>query len=552
MSAITINKKELLRLVGKKLSDKELAHKLSMMGAPVEAVLDTELQVDIAPNRPDWLSQQGLARSLSSFLGLKTGLKAYKVAKERYSVVVDKSVSPVRPFTVCAVVKGLKLDDEKIREIIQVQEKLHTTYCRNRKKAAIGVYPLEKIQFPITYTAKKPEEIVFVPLESQRQMNARQLLAQHPTGRTYAHLLEGQQKFPVFIDARNQVLSVPPIVNSEHTGKVTAQTKDVFIECSGFDLHTLRILLNIIVTMFADMGGRIVSVDVMYKKKIATPDLMPRRMKLDLDSVNRLLGLELKDGEAKRLLERMGFGIAGNNVLIPAYRADIMHTVDLAEDIAIAYGYDKLIPEIPQVATIGTGDAFAAFQDKLADLLVGLGLLEAQTFHLTNVAAQTRMMNAKADVIELANALTVEYNALRACMLPSMMEVLKSNKMKEYPQKLFCIGTVFKPNPKSPTQVEEPTMLGIVSAHPRADYTEIRQIVETIARALGISVAFEEADHGSFIPGRAAHLKLDNHAIATLGEIHPQVITNHGLDMPVAAAEINLTELFNHLRKSRL
>ncbi len=550
MSAITINKKELLRLAGKKLSDKELADRLAMMGAPVDAVLDTELEVDISPNRPDWLSEPGLARSLSSFLGIKTGLRQYKVAKERYQVVVDSAVSAVRPFTACAVVKGLKLDDEKIRELIQVQEKLHATYCRNRKKAAIGIYPLEKIQFPITYTAKKPQEIVFIPLESSREMNAAQLLAQHPTGRAYARLLEGQPKFPVFIDAKNQVLSVPPIINSKLTGKVEATTKDVFIECSGFDFRALKVLLNIIVTALADMGGKIFSVDVMYRKKATTPDLSPRKMKVDIDAVGKLLGIELKEAEAKKLLERMGYGYAAGHVLVPAYRADVMHLVDIAEDIAIAYGYERFRPEIPKVATIGSADDFSEFQETVANFLVGLGMLEAMTYNISNDAVQTKAMNCKVEVIELANALTVDYNALRAWMLPSLMEVLKVNKMKDYPQRFFSMGTVFSSDPKTPTQVCEITKLAIVSAHPKADYTEIRQFVEYLLRVLGLNATFEETEHSSFVSGRAAQVKVDNHAIAIIGEIHPLVITNFNLEMPVAAAEIDLTELFNHIRKA--
>jgi len=550
MSVIIVNKKELLRLAGKKLSDKELAERLSMMGAPVDAVLETELEVDISPNRPDWLSAQGLARSLSSFLGVKTGLRQYKVAKERFQVFVDKVVNTVRPFTACAVVKGLKLGDEKIREIIQVQEKLHATYCRNRKKAAIGIYPLEKIQFPITYTAKNPRDIVFVPLESTHAMNASQMLAQHPAGRAYAHLLEGQPRFPVFIDAKGQVLSVPPIINSQATGKVDASTKDVFIECSGFDLRVLRILLNIIVTMLADMGGRIVAVDVKYSKKITTPDLTPRKMKVDIHAVSRLLGIDLREAEVKKLLERMGYGYSSGQVFIPPYRADVMHLVDLAEDIAIAYGYEKFRPEIPKVATIGSADAFYEFQEKIADFLVGLGMLETITYNISNAGVQTKAMNFKAEVIELANALTVDYNALRAWMLPSLMEVLKANKMKDYPQKFFSIGTVFSPDDKTPTHVCEITKLAIVSAHPKADYTEIRQVVEYLFRVLGLNAVFEETEHSSFIPGRVACVKVDNDAIVTLGEVHPQVITNFGLEMPVAAAEINLTELFNHLKKA--
>jgi phenylalanyl-tRNA synthetase beta chain len=347
------------------------------------------------------------------------------------------------------------------------------------------------------------------------------------------------------------VLSVPPIINSQHAGKVEASTKDVFIECSGFDLRTLNILLNIIVTTLADMGGKIVAVDVQYSKKITTPDLSPRKMKLDVEFVNRLLGLELKDGEARRLLERMGFGVQGKDVLIPAYRADIMHQADLAEDIAIAYGYDELKPEIPSVATIGGLDAFTQFQESIANLLTGFGMLEAHTWHLSNAHVQQKMMNHHAELVELANALTVDYNALRAWLLPSMLEILKTNKMKEFPQKFYCTGRVFRQNAKAPTQVAEPSMLGIVATHPRADYTEIRQLLEYILRVLGVNYSIDEAEHGSFVPGRVAQLKVDGHAIGFLGEVHPQVISNFGLEMPIAAAEVDLHELFNHVRAKK-
>jgi len=315
MPTVTLNKKVFEKLVGKKLPLDKLKDRISMLGTDLEKVEGNEIVVEIFPNRPDMLSEQGFARAFSSFIGIKTGLRKYTVKKSNYEVIIDKSVKNVRPFTVCAVVKNLKFDDEKIREIIQIQEKLHITLCRKRKKGAIGIYPMEAIKFPIMFTAKKPRDIKFRPLEFPREITGLQILSQHPAGREYAYLLEGKDLFPIFVDANKEILSMPPIINSHKTGKVNEKTTEVFIECSGFDLEVLKTCLNIVVTAMADMGGEIYSTNVKYPpgfecKSINTPDLSPNKWKIDLKFVNKLLGLGLKESEMKKLLEKMGFGYA--------------------------------------------------------------------------------------------------------------------------------------------------------------------------------------------------------------------------------------------------
>ena len=183
MPTININKQVFERLVGKKLLTEKLKDRISYLGTDLENITKDEIIVEIFPNRPDMLSVQGFARAFSSFIGVKTGLKHYKVEPSKEKVIIDKSVANVRPYTACAIVKDMRFDDEKIKEIIDIQEKLHVTYGRNRKKAAIGIYPFEKIKPPIRFIAKKPEEIRFKPLEFPREINGKQILSQHPAGR---------------------------------------------------------------------------------------------------------------------------------------------------------------------------------------------------------------------------------------------------------------------------------------------------------------------------------------------------------------------------------
>ena len=229
MALITINRKIFEKEIGK--LDEKMQERVSMFGTPLEKFDENEMEIEIFPNRPDMLSYHGFKRSFLAFLGKKTGMKKYDLNKPEkdYKVIIDSSVKDVRPYTACAIVKDLKLDDEKIKELIEIQEKLHLTLGRKRKKVAIGIYPLEKIKLPITFRALEPDYIKFIPLESDREMSGLQILQKHPTGKEYSHLLAGKSKFPVFIDANNQVLSMPPIINSQLTGKVTEETKDVFI-----------------------------------------------------------------------------------------------------------------------------------------------------------------------------------------------------------------------------------------------------------------------------------------------------------------------------------
>src|SRR3990167_6688193 len=267
MAVVTINKKIFEKEIGK--LDEAMQNKIAMFGTPVEGLTDSEIQIEVFPNRPDILSYQGFKRAFLAFIGKKTGLIDYKInpPEKDYSVVVDDSVKNVRPFTACAIIKGLKLDDDKIKEIIDLQEKMHLTMGRKRKKVAIGIYPLEKIKLPITFKALEPDRIKFVPLESDREMSGFEILQRHPTGREYAHLLAGKEKFPVFVDAEDKILSMPPIINSKDTGKITEETKDVFVECSGFDFEILKKALNILATSLADMGGKIYQMEIKYPKE---------------------------------------------------------------------------------------------------------------------------------------------------------------------------------------------------------------------------------------------------------------------------------------------
>lgn len=548
MPSIKLDKKTVLQLVGKNVSDEILRERLPMLGTDLDSISTNEIDIEIFPNRPDFLSEQGLARALSTFLGFSKGLKTYKAKKSNYKMIIDESVKNVRPYTACAVVKNLIFNDEKIKQIIQIQEKLHVTYGRKRKKAAIGIYPLEAIQMPITFKADIPEKIIFQPLESNKEMNAKEILERHPTGKEYAPLLEGLKKYPYFIDAKNDILSMPPVINSNKTGRITKDTKEVFIECSGFNKKVLSICLNMIVCALSDMGGTIYEIEVQNKhekKTYTLPELEPEEMKISRSYVNKRLGIELTEKELQTNLEKMGLGYSKGKALIPCYRADIIHEIDLIEDVAIAYGYDNFTPVIPEVSTIGEEAKIEKFKQKLRELLIGFGFFETYTYNITSSHSQTEKMDCDIPLVKLANSLTIDFDCLRAWVIPSLMDTLVENKRHDYPQYFYDFGRIFKNTGKGETGVTEHERLAVALADKDIDFTKIKQVIDSIFASLGKTYSIKPAEHNSFISGRCGRISFSGKEIGYIGEIHPQVLENFELEIPVSALELNITELFS-------
>jgi len=546
MANIKINKKIFEKEIGE--LDEKMQERITLFGTPVESVDEENLELEIFPNRPDLLSYQGFKRSFLAFLGKKNsvGLKDYKLNKplKDYKVIVEGSVESVRPFTACAIVKNIKLDDEKIKEIINIQEKLHFTVGRKRKKLAIGIYPLEKIKLPITYKALEPDKIKFIPLESDREMSGLQILQRHSAGRDYAHLLAGKQKFPIFVDNDNNILSMPPIINSHLTGKITESTTDIFIECSGFDFEILKKALNIIITTFLDMNSEVYQMTLQYKNKNnITPDLKPDKMKINLNNVNKLLGLNLNEKQLKTFLERMGYSYSNKTAIVPAWRTDILHEVDLIEDVAIAYGYENFIPEIPSVSTIGEEDMKETKKRKIAEILANVGLLEVSNFHLTKKEDQFAKMNLnekESKLVEVEESKT-DYTILRQNLSHYLLKILSENVDAEYPQRIFEIGTVFS---NKSDQIEEKENLAL--ALTPGNFTDIKQILEYMFKMIDAEIELKEPLNVNkcFIEGRAAEIVLKDtkKVIGQIGEIHPRILRNWRLKMPVGIFEINLGE----------
>ncbi len=545
MPVINVNLDDLREMLGRDVKIEELQERLPMMGTSWEGLNDEGFAIEVFPNRPDLMSTEGLARAYASFTGERPGPRRYVVKKSEYKAIVDEKTQVVRPFFVCAVAKGVDFNDSLIRSIIQLQEKLHVTHGRKRRKVAIGLHNLKPIQFPVTYTTKPPK-FKFRPLGERFEKDLHWMLTEMKTGVEYSWILEGASEYPMIMDAKGMVLSMPPIINGEYT-RIDEMTRDIFIDITGTDLKAITETLNIICTTFADRGAEIYSVDVKYPygKVLKTPDLTPKMWRLSNAYVNKTLGLKLGHTETTLLLGRMGHGAEAFgddiDVQVPCYRTDVMHPIDLVEDVAIAYGYDKFVPNIPPVHTKAGEDELEIFSRNLRNFLIGFGPMEVVTFMLSNREKLfTRMSIPEEAVAEVENPKMEGYNVLRNRLLPGLMEVLSVNKHHPYPQSLSEVDDVVLLDDKTDLGARSARRLGVVQCHARASFNEIKALMLSVLENLEVKVEIEEGGWDCFLDGRRLVAKVGGKPLCWAGEMRPESLEAWGLEMPVAALEMDV------------
>ncbi|MEE8167407.1 MAG: phenylalanine--tRNA ligase subunit beta [Candidatus Hydrothermarchaeales archaeon] len=535
----------------KELSPSELEERgILFAKGEIESLEGNLVKVDIKDtNRPDLWSVEGIARELRGHYGIEKGLPVFEVRSSGIEMRIDRKVERVRPKAVAAVVKGLSFNDDSIKQMIQLQEKVTQNYGRNRSLVAIGVYDWATLKPPIRYTTVAPDAIRFMPLDFEEELTPREILERHPKGREFGHLIEGFEEYPLMIDSEDNVLSIPPIINSAYTGKVTEATRDVFIEVTGHEVDRISVALNILVAALSDRGGRIESVEVVYPEtRIVTPDFTPGKITLDTEECRRILGLELEQEEMIELLERARYRavIKDGNIVVeyPGYRRDIMHQRDVMEDIAIAYDLNRIPPEPPELSTTGKVNEKEDFADLLRVLMVGLGFQEVLTFSLTSKENLFERMNVAEDrVCEIANPISSTWTALRNWLLPSVVEFLANNLHVEYPQCVFEVGDIVEIDEGEETRTRNVKKLACAITSGEAGYEEASSVLDALFRNLGLDYVLKRSKHGSFISGRVAEIFLEKESIGIIGEIHPQVLNNWGLEKPVVAFELSLEPL---------
>jgi phenylalanyl-tRNA synthetase beta chain len=516
------------------------------------------MRLDLLADRPDLFDVGGLARALRGTLGIESGLPKYSTKPSNIEVKVDQSVAKpesYRPFIACAVMTLPPIDETSLVAIMKLQENLHWGVGRDRKLASIGVYDLAMITGPITYRTLDPDKEPFVPLGMPgKKMTGRQILESHPKGVAYAEQLKPLKRYPVLVDAKGQVLSMPPIINSDET-KLKKGTTRVFIDVTGISQAAVTKSLDTLVCSLCEIGGTVETVTITDAdgKKRTTPDLAPRSAEVDLAEAKRWLGLPLDDKSLVGSLRKMRFdvtpaknGVARFTVGYPAYRTDIRHMVDLFEDVAIGYGYANIEPRLVRSMTVGTPRQEEVLSDRVRQILIGLGYSEIMSLPLTTEEHQFERLRIPAPerYAEVANPKLKAYNVVREHLMGGLFEALRENRRRPMPIRLFEIDNVVELDDAAETGAAEKRHVALVEIGEESGYATARSVIDALLRELGWPAEYAAIDHPTFIEGRAAQVSVGGKSVGILGEVHPQVLTDFGLTYPVALAELTLERVF--------
>ncbi|MFW9879387.1 MAG: phenylalanine--tRNA ligase subunit beta [Candidatus Thorarchaeota archaeon] len=558
MPTLDLKIERLEKLVGKKLEFKELEYDLQWIGLDLENINEEEqtIKVEYEPNRPDFSSPEGIARALKGYYELELGVPKFEVGSSEIVLNVDPSVKKVRPYIVCGVVRNIDLDEDEVATLMNIQEHLHWAVGRDRKKVAIGVHDLDKIESPFRYTAVKPDSVSFIPLHGDGYpMNLEEILLLHEKGIEYAHILEDKEVYPIIFDSKNEILSFPPVINGELT-TVTDETKNLFLDLTGTDFKAINLALNILCATLSDMGPKLETVMVNYEgeREITTPNLECTEWEIDIAYINSYLGLNLSPEDMIKCLKKVRMDANKSkkkgflNVYTPPFRGDIIHPVDFTEEVAIGYGYFN-IPKTIREGCIGKYHPIQSFSNKLRTIMIGAGYLEVLNFILTNSERHYDYMKQdfkESNHIQILNPVSKEYNTTRTTILPKLMETLLYNRSEEKPIRIFEVGDILMLDKSEETGARREVHLSAVTYHELADFTEIRSTLDFIMTSLGFYNDYEiiPEKNPTYIDGRYGNIIFKGVKIGEIGEIHPEVLLNFKLEFPVAAMELNLQPFF--------
>lgn len=578
MPVVDVNPDELRRLTGKEdKSDAELKNDLFNLGLEYEGETeDGEMQLEFAPDRLDRLSVEGVARSLRYQYGDDRGVYVPNTNDADWVFEVDESVPDERPYVTGAIVRGVNLTDDALDSIIQLQEKLHATMGRKRAKGAIGIHDLTMLKGEvlsesstansITYKGIEPDGDRFVALDSDAELTPADVLAQHDTGKKYADLVSEYERYPAIYDEIG-LFSFPPVINGRRT-EVTTDSRDLLIELTGTDQWTIDHMCNIICYALDARGGTIEDVEVHYPHadgpysesgaELLRPDFELNEKSVTHDAIEGMLGIELSSDDVVDLFERSGLDATytlGEDVTytvsVPPYRVDVLHAYDLIDDVGRAYGFNELEPTYPDVGTVGGRHERTRIEDAARASLVGLGFEDLLNFHMISAEENYDRMRIEpgtdslgaGEPVVITGPYSEDYTQLRSWVLPSLMMVLENNTHRSYPQDLTEIGLAAKVDTDENTNVSEHRSIGAVLARHDATYEDAKARLQALCDDFGVAIETPAIEHPSFIPGRVASIVVDGAQVGVVGEIHPAVLVEHDLELPVSAFELDLAAL---------
>jgi phenylalanyl-tRNA synthetase beta chain len=544
MPTIILDRSRVTRRI--KISDKELNEVLFSLKAESKEIDRQYIEVEVNTDRPDMLISEGIVRAAKGILGLEKGEAIYR--SRTSGLTFNVSRVRTRPYALAAAVYGLELDEEGLRELIQFQEKLHATLGRKRKKVAIGLHDLRKVGSDSISYIEVDLSKKFVPLGHKEEMSVKDVLVNTEQGKNYGEIAVSGSSMPAIVDEKGDVLSLPPVINSERT-RISTETRDLFIDVTGTSFEAVAETLDVIVANLGEAGGVIGFVDVKGAPVTISPLLRHTEVKVPKSYVNEVIGVELNEDEIVEHLSRMRYntqrGDSYVKVVVPPYRVDVISEIDVVEDVAMSMGYNNLRPEIYVYYRKGDTDLRHDLISQVRELLIGAGFLEIMTFVLTH---SSLLMGRYA---QIKNPISDYFNAVRNSLIPTTLSLLSSNQTVSMPVKVFEVGEVVISPCDSDTGYCNETRAAAAVMDSEISYEDIQAPVHSVLKSLGLSPRYKRTASPYFIPGRVALIMHGSEEIGILGEVSIDWLNRLNIEYPVAIGEIYLDALLRVLKGKR-
>mmetsp|Transcript_17674 Transcript_17674/g.35610 ORF Transcript_17674/g.35610 Transcript_17674/m.35610 type:complete len:614 (-) Transcript_17674:353-2194(-) len=547
--------------------------------ASTEAEMEEIYKIEIPANRYDILCLEGLARALNVFRE-KTPPPEYSLLPPPtgglLTMTVEEPTALIRPFIVCAVLRDCTFDERSYNSFLDLQDRMHHNVCRRRTLVAIGTHDLDTVAPPFRYRALSPEDIPkFVPLNpnDKGEFNGKELVdfyndkKNNSPLKPYVPIIEGSSVYPVVMDSKDRVLSLPPLINGQHS-RISASTKNVLIECTCTDYTKGTIVLNTMIAMFSQYSSTPFSVEPMTvqypaashpqrERSVQTPNLSKHKLTADVEYIQRAIGLGPELLPAERipvLLKKMMLeaellpGGKQVSVQVPITRPDVMHACDVMEDVAVAYSFNKIPREVAPIRCSGKQQPLSRLTDLMRLELAEAGYTEALTFALCSREEAFSKMRREEDgsAAEISNPKTIEFQVCRTSLLPGLFKTLSNNKQNPLPWTLFEVSdTVHVDNTADVGASNRRRLAVVYSDSSTSGFEIVHGLLERCITMLGLTttdVRLRQGNNPTFMDGRCAEIYLsrDDRVVGHFGTVHPEVLKAFELEFPTSALELDL------------
>jgi len=557
---------------------KKLAEILTLHSFEVEAIKnkgnDFVLDLDITANRAaDCFSHLGIARECAALTKLKVKSEKRKVKEENKNNIKDFIQLEIRDKNDCPRYTGRVIRGTKVKESPKyIQARLiscglqpinNIVDAANYVMLEIGqplhAFDLDKIEGSkiIVRRAKSNEKIEALDDKVYKLDKSVLVIADSKSPLAIAGIKGGKgsaidrKTKNIFIESAN----FNPLLIRKTSKKLGLKTDASFRFEHGMDSNMTEIAIDRLAELINELaGGKIVKnrVDIFSKK------ILPKKIKLNLAQVEKLLGLKISEKEVVKILKSLGFEVGDNfQVKVPTWRRDITESYDLIEEIGRIYGYEKIVPVFPKLALIpAQRNEEIIWQERAKNILKASGFFEVYNYSFISKKIGDYLDN---NLAELENPFSEEFYYLRPNLLINLLNNIsykENHFQKKEKIQIFELGTVFK---REIGKIEEKKMLTGVIFGEKDGFYILKGMIDGLLQGLGISDIFYDnfqatPDNSEKILwnlNKSAEIKISSKEIGFIGELSSGILSKLGIKAPVIAFEIDFNKLVKFCSEER-